>query len=174
MDRPVRLAWWGTLAGLIALVIGLAFFFFYALSEVLANPELSLVDAYWIGRLPWTGYGEGFTVVGATGAVVLGAVTVWRSGVLWRQLVVMVPLVAAALFWFVAMLPSPFGGLCNDCPPPTPDPFAYAYSVPENTVIFLILPALVASALALTTPRGSVHSGSLAAARDPGSPTVPR
>jgi hypothetical protein len=75
--QALRVAWWGTVAGIGALVIGLAVFFVYALSEVLANPGLSLVDGYWIGRLPWTGIGEGFTVIGATVAVVLGTVTVW-------------------------------------------------------------------------------------------------
>ena len=92
MERALRSAWWGTIAGVGALVIGLAVFLVYALSEVLAHPGLSLEDGYWIGRLPWTGIGEGFTVIGATVAVVLGTLTVWLGGNRWRRALVLVPL----------------------------------------------------------------------------------
>jgi hypothetical protein len=146
--QALRVAWWGTVAGIGALVIGLAVFFVYALSEVLANPGLSLVDGYWIGRLPWTGIGEGFTVIGATVAVVLGTVTVWIGGNRWGRAIVLVPLAVAGFFLFAAMEPFPGGAPCSDCGAPVPDPFAYAYSLPVSTVIFLFLPAVVVVVLA--------------------------
>ncbi len=156
VDRPLRLAWWGTVAGLGAFLIGLAAFFFNALAEVLAHPGLSLVDGYWICRLPWTGVGEGFTVMGATGAVVLGTVTVWVRGRFWVRDVVFLLLLPAALFWAMAMLGTPYGAPCfgGNCPLAVPDPFSYAYSVPENTVVFLFLPALVIVALAFAVRVG--------------------
>ncbi len=152
MDRPLRLAWWGTLAGLAALVFGLAVFFFYALSEVLANPGVSLVEGYWIGRLPWTGIAEGLTVMGATGAVVLGTLTVWIAGSRWRYLV-LAPLAVAAFYLFVAMLPGRVAVPCTGCQGRI-DPFAYAYSQPENAVIFLIVPALISMAFAFAAREG--------------------
>src|SRR5664280_1116969 len=102
VKQALRSAWWGTIAGVGALVIGLAVFLVYALSEVLAHPGLSLEDGYWIGRLPWTGIGEGLTVIGVTVAVVLGTLTVWLGGTRWRRALVLVPLASAVFFWFVA------------------------------------------------------------------------
>ena len=43
-----------TVGGLSVAAIGLVVLFAQAVSEVLAGPELSLVDGYWIGRPPWT------------------------------------------------------------------------------------------------------------------------
>jgi len=151
VKQALRLVWWGTIVGLGALVIGLAVFFVYALSEVLAHPGLSLVDGYWIGRLPWTGIGEGFTVIGATVAVMLGTMTVWLGGNRWGRVVVLVPLAVAGFFWFAAMLPFPGGGPCTDCGEPIPDPFAYAYSLPLSTILLLMLPALVVAVLAFVS-----------------------
>src|SRR5450755_3606170 len=138
VEQALRFAWWGTIAGVGALVIGLAVFFVYALSEVLAHPGLSLVDGYWIGRLPWTGIGEGFTVIGATVAVVLGTVTVWLGGNRWGRAVVLVPLAVAGIFWFAAMLPPPGGAPCTDCTEQVADPFAFAYSLPVLTMLMLL------------------------------------
>jgi hypothetical protein len=153
VKQALRSAWWGTIAGVGGLAIGLAVFFVYALSEVMAHPELSLVDGYWIGRLPWTGIGEGLTVIGATVAVVLGTVTVWLGGNRWKRALVLVPLAVAGFFWFAAMLPFPDGAPCTDCAP-VPDPFAYAYSLPASTMTFLLLPAVMVAALAFTSKPG--------------------
>jgi hypothetical protein len=152
-------AWWGTVAGLAALVIGLAVFFLYALSEVIAHPGLSLADGYRIGRLPWTGIGEGFTVMGATAAVVLGSVAILLGGSRWRSIPVPVLLAAAAFFWFLAVLGTPNRGPCTDCTIRV-DVFAYAYSVPETTLILLLIPSVLTAALALAVRRGSVSKGS--------------
>jgi hypothetical protein len=164
VERVLRTAWWGTIAGFGALLIGLSVFFFNALSEVLAHPGLSLADGYWIGRLPWTGIGEGFTVIGATVAVVLGTVTVWLGGDRWRRAVVLVPLILAGFFWFVAMLGNPNRAPCTSCPEPVADPFAYAYSAPESTLVFLLLPTVLITVLAFRSRPGRVRAGDRPAA----------
>ena len=151
VKQALRYAWWGTFTGLGALVIGLVVFFVYALSEVLAHPGLSLVDGYWIGRLPWTGIGEGLTVIGATVAVVLGTVTVWLGGNRWTRVLVLVPLAVAGFFWFAALLPPPGGAPCTDCTTQVADPFAFAYSLPVLTVVLLLLPAVAIAAVAFTS-----------------------
>lgn len=159
VKQALRSAWWATIAGVGALLIGLAVFFVYALSEVLAHPGLSLEDGYWIGRLPWTGIGEGFTVIGATVAVVLGTLTVWLGGNRWKRALVLVPLAVAGFFWFAAMLPFPNGAPCTDCAEPVPDPFAYAYSLPVSTVILLLLPTVMIAVLAFTSRPGRARVG---------------
>jgi hypothetical protein len=160
VKRGLWFVWWGTIAGLGALGIGLAVFFVYALTEVLAHPGVSLVDGYWIGRLPWTGIGEGFTVIGATVAVVLGTVTVWLGGNRWTRALVLVPLAVAGFFWFAAMLPPPGGAPCTDCTAQAVDPFAFAYSLPVLTMLMLLLPAVAIAALAFTSRPGRArHTG---------------
>ena len=151
VNQALRSAWWATIAGMGAMVTGLAVFLVYALSEVLAHPGMSLIDGYWVGRLPWTGIGEGFTMIGATVAVVLGTLTVWLGGNRWSRALVLVPLAVAAFFWFAALLPFPGGAPCTDCGQPVPDPFAYAYSLPLSTVLLLLLPALVVAGLAFSS-----------------------
>ena len=158
-ERALRSAWWGTIAGVGALVIGLAVFLVYALSEVRAHPGLSLEDGYWIGRLPWTGIGEGFTVIGASIAVVLGTLTVWLRGTRWRRALVLVPLAVAVFFWFAAMLPEPNRAPCTNCAEPVADPFAYAYSLPASTLILLLLPTLFIAVLAFTSRPGRARVG---------------
>src|SRR5664279_1904924 len=159
VKQALRSAWWGTIAGVGALVIGLAVFFVYALSEVLAHPGLSLEDGYWIGRLPWTGIGEGLTVIGATVAVVLGTLTVWLGETRWRRALVLVPLASAVVFWFAAMLPFPNRAPSNNCTEPVADPFAYAYSLPASTLVLLLLPTLFIAVLAFTSRPGRARVG---------------
>ncbi len=154
VKQALRFARWGTIAGLGALVTGLAVFFVYALTEVHAHPGLSLVDGYWIGRLPWTGIAEGLTVMGATVAVLLGTVTVWLGGSRWTRALVLVPFAVAGFFWFAAMLPPPGGAVCTDCAAQVADPFAFAYSLPVLTVILLLLPAVTIAVLAFTSRSG--------------------
>jgi hypothetical protein len=164
----LRSTWWGTIVGVGALVTGLVVLFVYALSEVLAHPGLSLVDGYWIGRLPWTGIGEGFTVLGATVGVVLGTVTVWLGGNRWKRAIVLVPLAFVGFFWFAALLPFPGGAPCTDCVAAVPDPFAYAYSLPASAVTFLLLPAVVVAVLAFTSKPGRARPGDGRATVSPG------
>lgn len=164
-DQALRLTWWGTLAGAGGLLIGLAVFFLYAVSEVLAHPGLSLADGYWIGRLPWTGIGEGFTVIGATIVVVLGTLTVWLGGKGWWRLVVLAPVALAGFFWLVALLPPPGGASCTDCIAQVADPFAYAYSLPASALIFLLLPGVIVAVLAFIS-RPARQTGASTSAAD--------
>jgi hypothetical protein len=139
--------------GLSAAAVGLVVLFGYALSEVLADPSLSLVDSYWIGRLPWTAVGVDLAVIGATVAVVFGTMTAWLAGGRIRRVVSALVLAVAAFWWFLAMLPPPQGVPCPSCPPPGPDPLTMAYSQPEAAVMFLLLPAAIAAAVALSARR---------------------
>lgn len=149
----MRSVWWVTLAGLSAAATGLVVLFAYSLSEVMADPSLSLVDGYWVGRLPWTALGVDLAVSGATVAVVFAALTVWLAGGAVPRAVGTLALGTAAFWWFLAMIPPRHAVPCTACPPVAPDPLAVAYSQPENTLLFLLLPAAVAGVVALTRRR---------------------
>ena len=151
--RVLRSAWWATAVGLLVSAAGLVVLFAQAQSEVLADPGLSLVDGYWIGRLPWTAVGVDLTIIGATIAVVFGTLTAWLAGGLIRRVVTALALAVAAFWWFLAMLPPPQGGFCASCPAPGPEPITMAYSQPQNAAIFLRHPAAIAGAVALSAPR---------------------
>ena len=123
----------------------------YALSEVLADPTMSLEDAYWIGRLPWTAIGVALTVIGATVAVFFGSASAVLAGGLVRRAIAVLALAVAAFWWFLMTLPPPIAVPCDACPPPGPEPLTMAYSAPQYAVVWLLLPAAVASVLSLTS-----------------------
>ena len=165
VTRVSRSAWWATAAGLLASAAGLVVLLAQAQSEVLADPALSLIDGYWIGRLPWTAVGVDLTIFGATIAVVFGTLTAWLAGGILRRIVTALALAAAALWWAYAMLPPPRAALCESCPAPGPDPLTMAYSLPQAAAVFLLLPAAIAGAVALSGPpsRRSPVAGAAAA-----------
>jgi hypothetical protein len=148
---------WLTLASVAVLAAGLAVLLIYCLLEALGTPGGSFVDAYWRGRLPWMGFAEGLIVSGATASAVSGAASVAWSGGWLRRLLILPPGSLVALWWLFALVmsamravPCPTG---EPCPAPSPDPWAYAYSLPETSVLFLILPALFIVGLALRSGR---------------------
>lgn len=151
--RVLRSARWATAVGLLASGAGLVGLLVQAQSEVMADPGLSLVDGYWIGRLPWTAVGVDLTIIGATIAVVFGSVTAWLAGGPIRRVVTALALAVAAFWWFLAMLATPQGAFCASCPAPGPDPITMAYSQPQFAAIFLLLPAAIAAAAALSARR---------------------
>jgi hypothetical protein len=153
VERLVRPAWWATAVGLSATAAGLIVLFGQALTEVLTTPGLSLVDGYWIGRLPWTAVGVDLVVIGATIAVAFGTLTSWLAGGLDRRVLSALALAVAAFWWFFAMAPPLLTGYCPGCPPPEPDPITTAYSAPEHTALLLLLPAATAAAVGLSAPR---------------------
>jgi hypothetical protein len=153
MGRALEPAIRVTVGALSAAAFGLVVLFLQALSEVLADPSLSLLDGYEIGRLPWTTVGVGFVVMGATVALVAGTVASWIAGGWVRRVAAGLASVAGAAWWLVAMLPPPGGAYCADCPAPGPEPLTMAYSLPEGALLFLVLPAVVAGALALSRAR---------------------
>jgi hypothetical protein len=144
-----------------ALVAGMAMLLAYSVVEAIANPGYSLADGYWIGRLPWMGIIEGLIVSGASSSILIGAATVLALGGWLRRLVVLLPLAAAGLWWFLAWARAGIsGGPCVNCPAPPFDPWAYAYSAPELALQMLILPAVVIAVLALTILAGRPESAS--------------
>lgn len=128
---------------------GLGLLVLYAATEVLANPGLTLADGYWIGRLPWTAIGIALAVLGATGVIIFGTVSAWLAGGAIGRVITGLAATVAAFWWFLAVLPPPKGAYCADCPPPGPDPLAYAYSLPELGAALLLVPAAIVAALAL-------------------------
>jgi hypothetical protein len=149
-----------TIGSAFLLVFGLAWLFAYTLAEAfLGDGGGSLVDAYWRGRLPWMGGAETLIVVGATASAVSGTLAAMVCGGWIRRLAVLPPLAVIGLWWFFAIIPFRGGVYCPDCPPfpPQPDPWAYAYSRPETTVLFLLLPALVIVALRWLANAGTRH-----------------
>ena len=151
--RVLRAGWWATAAGLLASTAGLVVLFVQAQSEVMADPGLSLVDGYWIGRLPWTAVGVDLAVVGATIAVVFGTLTAWIVGGPVRRIVTALALAVAALWWAYAMLPPPRAVPCESCAAPGLDPLTMAYSLPQAAAVFLLIPAVIAGPVALSAPR---------------------
>lgn len=142
-----------TVVGVSAAVAGFVVLLVQALSETFAEPGLSLIDGYWVGRLPGTAVGVGLAVTGATIALVFGTATAWLAGGRVRRVVSALALAVAAFWWFLAILPPPQGAFCASCPPPGPDPMTMAYSQPELAALFLLLPAAMVGAVAIGAPR---------------------
>ncbi len=157
MDGIRRPARWATAVGLLAAIGGLAVLFLYALSEVLADPTISLADAFDIGRLPWTTIGVDLTVGGATLSALAGVLAAWLSGGTIRRLITGLLFAVVAFWWFVALLPQPGGAPCAACRPRGPEPLTVAYSNPKQTVLLLIAPAAVIGVLALTAHRSRMR-----------------
>lgn len=141
------------MVGLSAIAVGLVALLSVSLSEVLAQPGLSLVDGYWVGRLPWTAVGVSLAIIGATITLVSGTAMAGYGGGPVRRLVTTLAVVVAACWWFLAMLPPPQGAFCASCPPAGPDPVTMAYSQPELAVMFLLGPAVITGAMGLGAPR---------------------
>lgn len=150
MGTFARLTWLTTWVAVVATIVGLLVLLGYSFSEVLANPGISLEDGYWVGRLPWISIGVDLTVIAATLVAVFGTISALlsrpRTG-----LIAVLPLTVVGFFWFVATYDHPSGGPCVGCPAPTPDPFAYAYSLPAGTAVLLLVPALVVAVIAFAT-----------------------
>jgi hypothetical protein len=92
-------------------------------------------------------------VGGATACAALGAGTVLAFGSWQRRATLLPPLALAGLWWFFAVARAGISGAaCPNCPPPAFDPWAYAYSAPQLTLMTLILPALAIAVLAMTIP----------------------
>lgn len=149
MPSFTRMQWLATATGTM-LAAGLFFLLVDCIAEAVANPGFSLVDGYWRGRLPWMGIAEGWIVSAATASAVTGFVTTVVSGG-WVRRIAVVPLTLVALaWWLLALMPPRRGVPCEVCPASPLDPWAYAYSLPESTALFLIVPAFLITAIALT------------------------
>ena len=153
MNALERVARWVTLGGLAACVAGIATLFLASAGEVMAGTAPSIEDGYWLGRLPWNAVGVDLAVIGATVAVIAGTVAAWVSGGWVRRILAAGGLAVTAFWWSIAMLTQGGGAWCPTCPPPGPDSLTFAYSLPELTVRFLLLPALFVSLVALAPAR---------------------
>ena len=142
----------GAGVGLALMAIGPSILLVYAWVEMLNNRGYSLVDGYWIGRVPWTPLGIVVALAGTVIGLGFGALGIAVSGGWWRRALVVAAGIAAALWWATALgrLPLPrFHG---------PDPVTLAYSLPEAAALLTLMPAALIAAIALTprapaTPR---------------------
>ena len=134
--------------GLALTGLGLAVLLAYAWYEYLTMPGISLVDGYWIGRVPWTPMGVVLVLAGTALGVVGGCAVIVVRGDWLRRVLVPAIVGVPALWWLTALGVVPMPRY------EPPDPVTLAYSLPETAVLFLILPALVAAALALAPLRG--------------------
>ena len=142
---------WLTLSGISALLFGIAALLATATAEVLGTPGSSLVDGYWRGRLPWIEFGVVPIVIGSSVAAVLGLLSAWATGGWLRRIIVVPAFLLIAFWWLLAMQPPLMGAPCvpQPCPLSPADPWANAYSSPEQAAIFLIGPSIFIAALAL-------------------------
>jgi hypothetical protein len=167
MGRGLKVGLGLTIIGVGTIAGGIAVLFGYALSEVIANPGISLVQGYWVGRLPWTAIGVDLVVIGSTVAVLFGTASSWLAGDAARRLVSLPPVVVAVAWWLYAAIQSsiegapcmipqlgtPIAGGTVSCGPPPFDPFAVAYSVPAESILLLVLPAWISAVIALSARR---------------------
>jgi hypothetical protein len=158
MRRAARLLRAMTLLGIVATAAGLLVVLGQSFAETRTDPTLSLEDGYRIGRLPWIQVGTVLVVLGANVALVAGTILSELAGGWVRRLLAFIPAAVAVAWWLGALIFVIGGGACPTCPPPSPDPFTMAYSLPDETLLLLVLPAVLAAALALTAPRA--HRGS--------------
>jgi hypothetical protein len=127
------------------------------MEALLGDGNGSFVDAYWRGRLPWMGIIEALVVTGATGAAIAGTITIVAKGGWVRRVFALPLLLVIGLWWFLAIAMSTMRAVpCDTCPPPNPDPWAFAYSVPVTALLFLIGPSLLLVLLALVRTRSAI------------------
>jgi len=134
------------------MVAGAAILLVAALVELTTGqPGMNLVDAYWVGRLPWTPIGVGMVLFGATATVVVGSVASWLTPG-WLQRLVCLGAMLSTAFWWVT---SPMLGMGGSCcgPRPAYDPITMAYSNPQSALLLVVLPALIAAAVVLLATR---------------------
>lgn len=63
-------------AGMASIGLGLSVLVVYAWVEYVNNPGSSLVDGYWIGRVPWTPAGVLLILAGSVATLIGGAAVV--------------------------------------------------------------------------------------------------
>ncbi len=139
-------------ASLWLMVVGPSILLVYAWVEVLNNPGVSLVDGYWIGRLPWVPLGVVVSLVGAVGGLLAGSVAIAAEGGWWRRILIVPAFAGAGLWWAAALGVLPFPRFTG------PDPVTFAYTLPATAVLLVLMPAALLATLSLT-PRGIPRPG---------------
>ena len=150
-----RIARFATAVGLVAAGAGLVLLLVNAASEAVANPGSSIVDGYWLGRLPWTPLGVVLVIGGSTVTAAAGSL----AALVGHRYFVLLPLLMTVFWWIIALEPYPVERGCNPCPAYVVDPVSVAYSSPEETLVVLVLPAAIVGVMALFRPRGHERSG---------------
>jgi hypothetical protein len=149
------------------IVLGVSTLVVMAWIEVLNHPGYTLVDGYWIGRLPWTAVGVVMVLGGSVGALLAGALAILVEGGWWRRVLILPAWGSAALWWSVAMGLLPYPRWHG------PDPVTFAYSAPTTAGLLLLLPGVIL-ALVAVTPRGApLPSVRLSRVHPIGEPHVP-
>jgi len=134
------------------MVAGAAILLVAALVELTTGqPGMNLVDAYWVGRLPWTPIGVGMVLFGATSTVVVGSLASWLVPGLLPRLVCLGALLSTAFWWAVAPTLGMGGSCCG--PRPAYDPITMAYSTSEFALQFVVVPAVVVTIAVLLPAR---------------------
>ncbi len=142
--RRIERAFWVVLSGI---GLGVAILLTAAWLEYLNNPGISIVDGYWIGRMPWTPIGVWLVIGGVSIGLLAATVAVALRGDWLRRVLIMPVLALPILWWATAM------GIVPLPRYRAPDPVTLAYSLPEAAALSLILPALAAAVLALVSIR---------------------
>jgi hypothetical protein len=126
------------------MVLGPSILLVYAWVEVLNNPGLTLVDGYWIGRVPWTPLGLVIALTGGVVGIAAGSGAIATEGGWWRRVLIIPVWGAAALWWLTALGAIPFARFHG------PDPVTFAYSLPVTATLLVLMPAALLAALCLT------------------------
>lgn len=134
---------WGSL---VLLVFGPSWLLVQAWIEVLNNPGFTLVDAYRIGREPWTSVGIVISLAGSVAGLLAGSVAIAVEGGWWRRFLVVPSLGAGALWWLMALGVIPYPRFLG------PDPIAFAYTLPTQAILLVLMPAALLAVLCLTPP----------------------
>jgi hypothetical protein len=147
--------------GLALVALGLLGLLVMAWVEYLHSPHISLVDAYWIGREPLTSLSVSTVLIGSALSLVVGVLVALLAGSWIRKLLAVAALAASALWWLAALGVIPYAQYRPIAPA------TLAYSLPETAALFVLLPALMASALALAPRRAQPTSRMAPLHRDP-------
>jgi hypothetical protein len=149
------------------IVIGVSTLVVMAWIEVLNHPGYTLVDGYWIGRLPWTPGGIVMVLAGSVGALLASALAILVEGGWWRRVLMLPAWAAGALWWSIAL------GLVRQPPFNGPDPVTFAYSLPTMAALLLLLPAAILASVAITPRRTAAPSLHLSRVHPVGEPPAP-
>lgn len=129
--------------GLVLLLVGIGGLLATAWVEYLRHPGQSFVDAYRRGQEPWTSVSIGVALAGSVLTLLAGALVAFMHGSWIRWLLALLAIGASLLWWLVA-----FGVI----PLPHYEPFApvtLAYTDPRTAALLVLLPSVLAAALAL-------------------------
>jgi hypothetical protein len=145
-----RLAWGGlTATGLgIAIVIIRSWIEYLSLPAANMPPEgFSVVDGYWIGHEPWSSMGIVPVLAGSAIATLAALTLVILRGDWLRRLLSLAVLAVPVTWWLVALGAVPFPRFTG------PDPVTFAYSLPQQAAIMLLIPAVAVAVLAFLPHR---------------------